>query len=101
MFIDMYIYIGIYMYVYNYIYIYMYVYKYMYIYRYMYVCMYVYLYLYVCTQIRVGYWIPFPFWGSRVQDESLLRGLSLSFFSLRRSHHSIFVSWTVAHVSSS
>ena len=60
-----------------------------YIYDYLYIYTYVYIDVCIYMQIRDDCWIPFRFWGSRVQDERLLKGLSL-FFSLCRSHHPIF-----------
>ena len=67
----------------------------LYIYDNLYIYTYVYIDVCVYMQIRDDCWIPFRFWGSTVQDERLLKGLSLLFFSLCRSHHPIFVSWPV------
>ena len=54
------------------------------------------MYIDVCVymQIRDDCWIPFRFWGSRVQDERLLKGLSLFFHCADRIIQS-FVSWPV------
>ena len=54
---------------------------------------YTYVYIDVCVymQIRDDCWIPFRFWGSRVQDERLLKGLSLFFHCADRIIQSLFL----------